>query len=60
MGIDQLLDKIYEPYVDFAPKNLFYSLEMPISADLFDQNWLSTKLFDIWALKRNINKYYPF
>ena len=38
MGIDQLLDKIYELYADFALKNPFYSLEMPIRADLFDQN----------------------
>ena len=38
MGIDQLLDKIYEPYADFALKNPFYSLEMPIRADLFGQN----------------------
>ena len=38
MGIDQLLEKIYELYADFALKNPFYSLEMPIRADLFDQN----------------------
>jgi hypothetical protein len=38
MGIDQLLDKIYELYADFALKNPFFSLEMPIRADLFDQN----------------------
>merc|ERR1712223_281628 len=38
MGIDQLLDKIYELYADFALKNPFYSLEMPIRADLFDQS----------------------
>ena len=38
MGIDQLLEKIYELYSDFALKNPFYSLEMPIRADLFDQN----------------------
>ncbi len=38
MGIDQLLDKIYELYSDFALKNPFYSLEMPIRADLFDTN----------------------
>jgi len=38
MGTDQLLDKIYELYADFALKNPFYSLEMPIRADLFDQN----------------------
>ena len=33
-----ILDKIYELYADFALKNPFYSLEMPIRADLFDQN----------------------
>jgi len=38
MGTDQLLEKIYELYADFALKNPFYSLEMPIRADLFDQN----------------------
>jgi len=38
MGTDQLLDKIYELYADFALKNPFYSLEMPIRADLFDTN----------------------
>lgn len=37
-GVDQLLDKIYELYADYALKNPFYSLEMPIRADLFDQN----------------------
>ena len=38
MGIDQLLGKIYEFYSDFALKNPFYSFEMPIRADLFDQH----------------------
>ena len=38
LGIDQLLEKIYEVYSDFALKSPFYSLEMPIRADLFDQN----------------------
>ena len=37
-GVDQLLDKIYELYADYALKNPFYSLEMPIRADLFDSN----------------------
>uniref|UniRef100_A0A7N5ZPE7 Trafficking protein particle complex subunit n=1 Tax=Anabas testudineus TaxID=64144 RepID=A0A7N5ZPE7_ANATE len=43
-GIDALLRKIYEIYSDFALKNPFYSLEMPISSscplmcELFDQN----------------------
>jgi len=38
VGVDQLLDKIYELYADFALKNPFYSLEMPIRADLFQEN----------------------
>ncbi|KAJ7305351.1 hypothetical protein JRQ81_011275 [Phrynocephalus forsythii] len=37
-GIDSLLHKIYEIYSDFALKNPFYSLEMPIRCELFDQN----------------------
>jgi len=37
-GVDQLLDKIYELYADFALKNPFYSLEMPIRADLFEEH----------------------
>ncbi|XP_019720458.1 trafficking protein particle complex subunit 4-like [Hippocampus comes] len=37
-SIDALLRKIYEIYADFALKNPFYSLEMPIRCELFDQN----------------------
>jgi len=37
-GVDQLLDKVYELYADYALKNPFYSLEMPIRADLFDSH----------------------
>ncbi|XP_008066436.1 trafficking protein particle complex subunit 4 isoform X2 [Carlito syrichta] len=37
-GIDSLLRKIYEIYSDYALKNPFYSLEMPIRCELFDQN----------------------
>ena len=33
--MDQLLDKIYELYADFALKNPFYSLEMPIRYGTF-------------------------
>lgn len=33
-GIDGLLRKIYEIYSDFALKNPFYSLEMPIRCEL--------------------------
>ncbi|XP_059485457.1 trafficking protein particle complex subunit 4 [Neocloeon triangulifer] len=37
-GMDVLLKKIYEIYADFALKNPFYSLEMPIRCELFDTN----------------------
>jgi len=37
-GVGQLLDKVYELYADFALKNPFYSLEMPIRADLFEEH----------------------
>merc|ERR1719430_1570130 len=37
-GLDQLLDKVYELYADYALKNPFYSLEMPIRAELFEQS----------------------
>jgi hypothetical protein len=35
-GMDILLKRIYEHYADFALKNPFYSLEMPIRCELFD------------------------
>jgi hypothetical protein len=35
---EALLKKIYELYTDFALKNPFYSLEMPIRCELFDTN----------------------
>jgi len=38
MGLEQLLKKMYELYADFALKNPFYSLEMPIRCELFDTN----------------------
>uniref|UniRef100_A0A8I3WG04 Trafficking protein particle complex subunit n=1 Tax=Callithrix jacchus TaxID=9483 RepID=A0A8I3WG04_CALJA len=37
-GRDSLLQKIYEIYSDSALRNPFYSLEMPIGCELFDQN----------------------
>jgi len=37
-GLDQLMDKAYELYADYALKNPFYSLEMPIRADLFEEH----------------------
>ncbi|XP_061406968.1 LOW QUALITY PROTEIN: trafficking protein particle complex subunit 4 [Lethenteron reissneri] len=37
-GMDALLRKVYELYADYALKNPFYSLEMPIRCELFDQN----------------------
>ena len=36
--LDALLKRIYEIYADFALKNPFYSLEMPIRCELFDEN----------------------
>ncbi|XP_018327398.1 trafficking protein particle complex subunit 4 [Agrilus planipennis] len=37
-GMDILLKRIYELYADYALKNPFYSLEMPIRCELFDIN----------------------
>ncbi|GLH08703.1 hypothetical protein R5R35_006918 [Gryllus longicercus] len=37
-GMDILLKRIYELYADFALKNPFYSLEMPIRCELFETN----------------------
>lgn len=37
-GMDILLKRIYELYADYALKNPFYSLEMPIRCELFDTN----------------------
>lgn len=37
-GIDTLLHRVYEIYSDFALKNPFYSLEMPIRCELFDEH----------------------
>lgn len=36
-NVDLLLKKIYELYADYALKNPFYALEMPIRCELFDQ-----------------------
>lgn len=36
IGMDVLLKRIYELYADYALKNPFYSLEMPIRCELFD------------------------
>ncbi|KAK7093756.1 trafficking protein particle complex subunit 4-like [Littorina saxatilis] len=38
MAVDGLLKKLYEVYSDFALKNPFYSLDMPIRCELFDEN----------------------
>lgn len=35
-GMDLLLRKVYELYSDYVLKNPFYSLEMPIRCELFD------------------------
>lgn len=37
-GVDSLLLRLYEVYSDFALKNPFYSIDMPIRCDLFDTN----------------------
>jgi hypothetical protein len=37
-GMDILLKRIYELYADYALKNPFYSLDMPIRCELFDIN----------------------
>eukprot|EP00794_Sanderia_malayensis_P007869 gene7869-8719_t len=37
-SMDTLLRKVYELYSDYAMKNPFYSLEMPIRCELFDSN----------------------
>ncbi|PVD36660.1 hypothetical protein C0Q70_03646, partial [Pomacea canaliculata] len=37
-AVDGLLKKLYEVYADFALKNPFYSLDMPIRCELFDEN----------------------
>lgn len=37
-GLDSLLKKMYELYADYALKNPFYSLDMPIRCELFDTN----------------------
>ncbi|CAE1225188.1 TRAPPC4 [Acanthosepion pharaonis] len=38
VGVDQLLKKLYEVYSDYALKNPFYSLDMPIRCELFETN----------------------
>lgn len=38
LTMDEFLKKLYVLYSDFALKNPFYSLEMPIRCDLFEQN----------------------
>ncbi|ESP03514.1 hypothetical protein LOTGIDRAFT_237630 [Lottia gigantea] len=37
-AVDIFLKKLYEVYSDFALKNPFYSLDMPIRCELFDNN----------------------
>ena len=36
--LEALLRKIHEIYADYALKNPFYSLEMPIRCELFDEH----------------------
>ena len=37
-NVELLLRKVYELYADFALKNPFYSLEMPIRCEQFESN----------------------
>lgn len=37
-NIEHLLCKLYEMYADYALKNPFYSLEMPIRCEQFETN----------------------
>ncbi|GBL96388.1 Trafficking protein particle complex subunit 4 [Araneus ventricosus] len=37
-GVETFLKKIYELYSDYALKNPFYSLEMPVRCEYFDTN----------------------
>ncbi|XP_066984851.1 trafficking protein particle complex subunit 4 [Macrobrachium rosenbergii] len=41
-SVDALLHRVYELYTDYALKNPFYSLEMPIRCELFDEHLKST------------------
>lgn len=45
-GIEILLKRVFELYADYALKNPFYSLEMPIRCELFESN-LQTLLENI-------------
>lgn len=38
LNIEHLLRRVYELYADFALKNPFYSLEMPIRCEQFESN----------------------
>ncbi|ENN81539.1 trafficking protein particle complex subunit 4 [Dendroctonus ponderosae] len=38
IGAEVFLKRVYELYADYALKNPFYSLEMPIRCELFDTN----------------------
>lgn len=38
LGMEILTKKVYELYADYALKNPFYSLEMPIRCELFETN----------------------
>ncbi|XP_071478692.1 trafficking protein particle complex subunit 4-like [Diadema setosum] len=41
-GVEGLLKKIYELYSDYALKNPFYSIDMPVRCELFDLNLQAT------------------
>ena len=38
IAIESLLNKIYEFYADFALKNPFHNLDMPIRSEKFEEN----------------------
>ena len=52
-NMDNFLKKLYELYGDFALKNPFYSLEMPIRCDAFDTNL--QKLLEITEKSISLN-----
>lgn len=54
-GVDALLRKIYEIYSDFALKNPFYSLEMPIR--LVFQGYICSLFFGITIIEFTQKQY---
>jgi len=52
-NMDMFIKKLYELYADYALKNPFYSLEMPIRCDAFDTNLI--KLLEMTEKSINHN-----